>query len=212
MIATDAGNLTNDDYSSAGSEQVLVFDRMSQILSLASKNDSGLPLSSTNPNIHSVSISDTGRYVSYGYDDDGSNFNIDFAEDIDARSDIILFDTVNQSSKLISKYINGTQTLDESYHAQVVENLSVSPPLIGVVFQFSGGDLSLLDNHPSAYHESILYQQGGPEINLNINTQGQGEVTGTSAISCTNNCQYSFALGTELTLIATPHNNHTFEG
>ena len=94
----------------------------------------------------------------------------------------------------------------------MVEDLSVSPPLIGVVFQSKGGDLTQLDTHPGNYKEAILYQQGGPDITLTINIQGQGEVTGTSAISCIDNCQYDFALGAELTLIAMPDSGNTFDG
>jgi len=211
VFLTEAQNLTNDDYTLASSEQVLVYKRSNQTLSLASKNEAGLPLSTTNPNIHSVSISDTARYVAYGFEDDGS-FAPDFAEDTDLRSDIILFDSLNQSSKLISKFINGSHTSDASDHAQVVEDLSVNPPLIGVVFQSTGGDLTLLDNHPGVYNEAFLYQQGGPLITLNINVQGLGTVTGTSAISCNDNCQFNFALGTELTLIAMAENDNTFTG
>ncbi|MFK8011166.1 MAG: hypothetical protein AB8B80_03935, partial [Marinicellaceae bacterium] len=179
---------------------------------LVSKNEAGLPLSSFNPNIHAVSVSDSGRYVAYGFEDGGSTFNIDFAGDTDARSDIILFDMDNQSPKLVSKLIDGTQTTDESDHAQVVEDLTVSPPLIGVVFQSTGGDLTQLDTHPGSFKEAILYQQGGPDITLTINIQGQGEVTGTSAISCDSNCQYDFALGTELTLVAMPDSDNIFNG
>lgn len=210
---TNATNLTTDDYSQAYAEQILVFDRVNHQYSLASKNDAGMPLSELGTSyLEAPVISDSGRYVSYLFDDEFGAQTPEFAGDADTRSDAILYDTVTQTPKIISKHINGLQTNDDVYFiTQAVEDLSVSPPLVGVLFAASGGDLTEIPYHPG-HQEVYLYQQGGPDLILTLNIQGPGSVIGTSGINCNGNCQYDFPLGTDLTLTALADNGMQFVG
>ena len=210
---TLATNLTLDDYSQAYLEQIILFDRINHQYSLVSKNDAGLPLSAQGTStITFPDVSNSGRYVSYRFTDDSYTAIVEFAGDTDNRDDIILFDKTSQTASIVSKHVNGIQSNDDTNtRSQVVEDLSVSPPLVGVLFTASGGDLTELANHPGNRHEAFLYQQGGPDITLTINIQGGGAVIGNAGINCSNvSCTYNFPIGTELTLIAVPNTNMQF--
>ncbi len=210
---TQATNLTLDDYSQAYAEQIILFDRINHQYSLASKNDAGLPLSAQGTTtITFPDVSNSGRYVSYRFADNSAATIAEFAGDTDNRSDIILFDKTSQTASIVSKHVNGIQSNDDTNtRSQVVEDLSVSPPLVGVLFTASGGDLTELANHPGNYDEAFLYQQGGPDITLTINIQGGGTVIGNAGINCSNvSCTYNFPIGTDLTLTAVPNTNMQF--
>ncbi len=171
-FTTFANNLTNDDYSTADSEQIVVFDRINHAYTLASINDFSMPVTSLNTNgVSQPSISNTGRYISYIYQDRDANnvenksndgfqklSNPDFSGDTDALWDVILFDTYTQTPKLISKHIEGTQSNDEAFEHQVVEDLNSVQPKVGVIFLAEDGDLTSLSSHPG-HKEVYLYQQ-----------------------------------------------------
>jgi hypothetical protein len=209
---TSATNLTSDDYSAAADEQLLIYDRINGSSSLVSKNDSGLPLYAENSGLYFSSVSDSGRYVTYSFEDD-SNDGIDFLGDEDGKDDVVLFDTVSQIGRIISKTASGQNSLASvNFFTQVMEDLSVSPPLVGVLFTASApADLTGISNHPG-HSEAFLYQQGGPDLDFNIQIIGAGQVNGTSSTSCQSLCNFSFALGTELTLVASPEPGMVFQG
>ena len=172
VFLTAATNLTSDGYTSAYSEQIVVFDRINHSFSLVSRNESGLPVTQAGTSsVTSADISDSGRYISYIYRDrdesSGGSFTNkassipDFSGDIDFKEDAILFDRLTQTPRLVSKHISGLHTSDTVYHlelTQVVEDLTVFPPLVGVLFAADGGDLTGLSNHPG-HQEIYLYQE-----------------------------------------------------
>lgn len=213
VFKTGANNLTTDDYSQAYAEQIILFDRINHQYTLASKNDDGLPISAQGTEyLEGPSVSDTGRYISYRFDDAFGAVDQDFNGDIDNEGDIILFDSVSQTPKLISKHTNGLHSDDEAYYfSEVVEDTTLSPTLVGLVFAADGGDLTGISNHPG-HQEVFLYQQGGPELTLNLLVQGPGTVIGTSGINCSGSCQYTFPLGADLTLSAFADSNMQFVG
>jgi hypothetical protein len=209
---TLADNLTNDDYSQTTTQQILRYDRINTTLSLASKNDAGLPIESLNVQLGYSSVSDSGRYVAYPYTDFDFN-GVDFLGDDDGKDDVVLFDTVSQTSRIISKTANGQNSLSNAgTFAKVTEDLSVSPPLVGVFFTASSpADLTGISNHPG-HEEAFLYQQGGPDLDFNIQVIGAGQVTGSPSISCQSLCNFSLALGTNLNLVATADPGMVFQG
>ena len=204
---TEADNLTTDDYSNAGPEQILRFSRLSLAVDLVSRNESGDPLKSDMPNLFSLSISDSGRYISYEYEDDP--FDLDFTGDEDNREDIILYDAQSQTGQQISNHPNGSNVAQDFSWSRVVEDLNLSPPRIGVAFE-GPHDLTNVANHP-AYDEIYLYQDGGPPFTLSVDIIGMGMVTGTGGINCTDQCDYARILGSEISLVAVPDNGETFE-
>lgn len=210
VFSTQADNLTSDDYSQAGTGQILYYDRVNTLLHLASKNESGLPLYAQNYSMF-ASVSDSGRYISYVYEDVTFE-GIDFADDDDYREDAVLFDTITQTPKIISVTSQGLHTDDRVINlVSVVEDQSLNPPLIGVTFSAYGPNFSGVDNHPG-HLDMYLYQQGGPDLDLHIQVVGAGTVSGTSGINCSSDCHYDFSLGTELTLVATAATGATFMG
>ncbi|MFC3195726.1 hypothetical protein ACFODZ_15835 [Marinicella sediminis] len=209
---TRASNLTTDDYSQAGDSQVLMYDRINTTLSLASKNESGLPLYSDNASIYYSSVSDSGRYVAYKFTE--STFDgIDFAGDDDRRDDLVLYDSQTDTGRIISLSNQG-QHVDSivGIRMQVMENTTVTPARIGVLFTArQTPEWTAVANHPG-HEELFLYQQGGPDLNLQVVVEGFGQVAGTSGINCDMSCTYDFPLGTELTLVATPDQGMHFVG
>ncbi len=205
-----AENLTTDDFSDAGNGQVFFYDRLNDSVHLASKNTAGLPIRGRIPS-DSPSISDSGRYISYVYEDVSSN---DFVVDTDSEDDIVMYDRLNNSSQIISTNRYGMQVDDPIGFfgtQQVVEDLSVSPPLIGVVFTVEDpNDLTEVPHHPG-HDEAFLFQSGGPSINLNIQVVGLGQVAGTAGINCSDNCDFMRTLGADLTMVANPSANYMFD-
>lgn len=204
VFISKAQNLTSDDYTAADQDQLIMYDRINQTHHLVTKNDEGLPIYDDNPQIFFYDISDSGRYVAYEYTDGGEFGDLDFAGDDDGRKDVIMYDHDNETSQVISKYLNGINSNDPSERPKVVEDLSQSPPLVGVVFESQGGDLTGRSDHPGLFDEIILYQQGGDDVTLSIVVDGPGTVTGNAGINCATLCDQDFSLGTSLDLVASP--------
>jgi len=171
VFITEADNLTSDDLTKAHYRQVMVFDRINHSFILASINEIGLPLSDAAVNgVDSASISSTGRYVSFAFEDRDHNatdnlfknsgtFIADFTGDIDSELDVVLFDTSRLTSIIVSKHINGQHSDDKAQaNPQVIEDVNSNPPIVGVLFTANGGDLTGLPSHPG-HREIYLYQQ-----------------------------------------------------
>ncbi len=206
VFTSEAQNLTNDDYSEADNDQLLAYDRINQSIHLVTRNDAGEPITEGTSFIYdNYDISTSGRYVAYEYEDSVIDVP-DFEDDTDGRPDVLLYDLDMQNTQVISQYLEGfnRNSTDDSERPHVVEDLSQNPPLLGVVFQAQGGQLTGWDQHPGRYDEIIMYQQGGDDLILTVHIQGPGRVTGSSGINCTTNCQYVFPLGVDLSLIAEP--------
>lgn len=199
-FTTNANNLTNDNYPSGFSEQVLVYERDTQLLELVSRDSNGNGLER---GAQDNGISTSGRYITF------STSEGILAGDTDNRDDIYLYDRDLTTTVLISKSTNNQQSSNTFFSADVVEDLMSTPPLVGVVFS-GGGDLTGVAAHPGHY-EAFLYQQGGPNVELDIIVTGMGIVNGSLGISCFTNCLSSYPLGTELNLIATPDSGYLFD-
>lgn len=212
VFLSAAQNLTTEDYANTSEEQLISYDLNSQQHQLVTRNDNGLPIVNITSQIYFYDISDSGRYVAFEYDDDGPFGELDYADDTDNQRDVLMYDQLTQTTKVISAYLNGNNSLDHSERPVVVEDLSQSPPLVGVVFESTGGDLTGFAEHPGRFDEIILYQQGGDDLNLTIEVFGEGAVTGNAGINCTDQCQHPFALGAELSLVATPTAGSNFLG
>lgn len=211
VFTSRATNLTSDDYSQAGDTQVFYYDRLSTEVKLASLNEAGLPLYSQNASIYYTDISSSGRYISYRFSE--SNFDgIDFIGDEDNRDDLVLFDTQTETARIITLDSND-QHIDAAvgYRMQVLEDLSQSPPLVGVLFTARNTpEWTGVANHPG-HEEVFLYQQGGDDLTLQVTVNGFGQIAGTSGINCSAICAYDFSLGTDISLIATPDPNMVFD-
>ncbi|MEE4329309.1 MAG: hypothetical protein V2J10_00470, partial [Wenzhouxiangella sp.] len=211
-FVSQATNLTADDYSTAGDDQVLRYDRITGQIELASVNESGQPLQSDNTQIfRAPSISGSGRYVVLSFDDDGSGD--DFAADTDGGSDVILHDFANGESSLISATLDGdSEGISIDSDTAVAEDTSVSPPRVGVVFAAIDGGKLTGEAQPPRVDELFLYQFGGPPQILDLVIDGAGTVTGSFGIDCADQCSYAFDLGAGLQLIATPDPGEQFLG
>lgn len=200
-FTTLASNLTNDDYTnSVGKAQVLAYDRDTQWLELVSQDSNGDPISSFASYNNSTSTS--GRYIAY------TTASAVLAEDNDNYDDIYLYDRDLSTTVLISKNTSNQQSDNVFSNSDVVEDLLSTPPLLGLAFN-GGGDLTGVDAHPN-HTEAFLYQQGGPNVELNITVTGMGIVNGSLGISCFSNCSFHYPLGTELNLIASPDSGFLF--
>ena len=205
-FTTGADNLTSDDYSLAGVQQALRYNRQTLALELVSRNAAGLPLQSLIPELYWMSISDSGRYISYAFSDQG--VDQDFPDDDDYRHDIVLYDSQTLTGEIISVHPNGDPITDSFDANEVVEDLTLSPPRMGLVFSGSH-QLTAIEHHPG-YDEIYFYQDGGPPFILNIEVHGAGSVSGTGAISCADQCLIPRNLGTEISLVAVPDSGETF--
>jgi len=168
---TSASNLTSDNLLEASDRQAMVFDSQNHSFTLVSINQAGMPLTDEGTNgIGNISLSDSGRYVSYTFLDNDKNIdpnltktvgtmNPEFSGDTDLQMDIVLFDMDNQSRKIISNHSNGTPSDDDVFEEiHIVEDLNATPPMLGVVFSADGGDLTGLISHPG-HREIYMYQQ-----------------------------------------------------
>jgi hypothetical protein len=207
-FVTAATNLTNDDYSNVNSDQILRFNRSTLAVELASRNELGLPIQAHSAQIYELSISDSGRYVTYAFN--GDSFDPDFSNDDDNRKDVVLYDFQTETAEIISHLPNGTNINSEFSRAEVVEDLTLSPPRLGVLMQ-GGHELTGVENHPG-FDEIYLYQDGGPPFNLTVGVIGPGSVSGTGGISCSGTCEYQRVLGVDLSLVAQPDNDAIFQG
>ena len=166
-FVTEADNLTGDDYSGAHSSQVLLYDRMASTHTLVSLNQQGVPLTQAGiTGIGKVAVSDAGRFVVYGFSDVDPDDNVnrlglmpEFDGDTDGESDLVLFDTKTQSRHIISRLVDGTETVDDvGSDYQVRSDLTSSTPTVGVVFTADHGSLTGRLGHPG-HDEAYLYQQ-----------------------------------------------------
>lgn len=164
---TDADNLTSDDYSGANNSQVLLYDRLAGAHTLVSLNEMGLPLTQAGTSgISEVAVSDAGRFVGYLFTDVDPNDNgvrlgntPEFTGDIDGNSDLVLFDTATQSRQIISRLIDGTETVDAvDFGIQIRSDLAGNASTLGVVFTADHGSLTGRPGHPG-HDEAHLYQQ-----------------------------------------------------
>ncbi|WP_223786592.1 hypothetical protein [Marinicella meishanensis] len=164
---TDADNLTADDYSGANNSQVLLYDRLAGDHTLVSLNQQGVPLTQAGTSgISQVAVSDAGRYVGYVFTDvdpdDNNNrggSNPEFAGDTDGNRDLVLIDTATQHRQIVSRMIDGTETIDEvELEIQIRSDLTSASPTVGVVFMADHGSLTGRLGHPG-HDEAYLYQQ-----------------------------------------------------
>lgn len=199
-FSTYANNLTNNNYQNSYFEQVLVYERDTQLLELVSQDSNGDALSR---GTDGSSTSTSGRYIAYT-----TSANV-LIEDTDNNNDIYLYDRDLGTTVLISKSTSNLQSSNGFNGAEVIEDLTTTPSLLGVVFS-GGGDLTGVTAHPG-HAEAFLYQQGGPNVELDIMVTGMGIVNGSLGINCFTNCSSNYPLGTELTLVATPDAGYLFD-
>lgn len=191
-------------------KQIMVYDRVSTLLELASIGSDGNPMASITDFYSDVS--DSGRYVIYGFNDQNAPIGVSGDDDFDY--DAVIYDRETDTSKIISVDRLGQAVDDDvqGFSLHVVEDLSVTPPLVGALFTARDpDDLTDIPNHPG-HAELFLFQQGGPDVNLDLQIVGMGSVSGTTGINCSSACDYDFALGTDLTLIASPAADYEFVG
>ncbi len=212
LFNSEATNLTTHDYSQADEDQLFLYNRINQSIQLVTINDNGLPIYDHTPSIWVFDISDSGRYVVYEYEDDADPIMPDFTGDTDGVKDIILFDQDTQTNQVISRYIGGTNSNNLSQHPKVAEDLSHNPPLLGVVFESLGGDLTGRPDHPGRFNEIFLYQRGGNDLQLSVMVEGAGTLSGNAGMNCSNLCDYNFPLGLDLALVATPDPGMILDG
>lgn len=203
VFTSRAQNLTNDDYTGAQSIQIFVYERATQELELISPNSGGDPFN-TDQIMDGLDISDSGRYVSFSLYDELDDYGIS-----DSAGDVFLFDQQTQLATLLSEGVNTFNSSGTSVNPQVVEDLSLSPPLLGVIFD-GASLLTGIDEH-SGHQESFLYQQGGPNVELTIEVLGMGTVSGSLGVNCMTTCDSNYPLGTELNLLAVPDGNFVFD-
>ncbi len=211
VYTSEAKNLTGDDYTDAGFDQIIYHDRQIQTNFLASKNDLGFPVEA-NLSITIPGISNSGRYIAYRYwdNEDTSDFN----DDDDQKADVVLFDILTQTARIISENQANSQLPNRS-EANAILQISESdhtPPLVGVLFSAENPtDLTGRIDHPG-HTDVFLYQQGGPDLILTVSVAGAGSITGTAGINCDSTCQVNFALGSEVNVIATADTGYQFIG
>jgi len=164
---TEADNLTSDDYSNANASQVLLYDRLAADHTLVSLNQQGVPLTAAGTSgISDVAVSNAGRYVAYLFSDtdsEGNNNRLgtlpEFVGDDDGNRDLVMFDIATQNRQIISRFIDGTETVDEvDLEIQIRSDLGSAEPTVGVVFTADYGSLTGRIGHPG-HDEAYLYQQ-----------------------------------------------------
>jgi len=198
-----AQNLTADTHLYY-SKQIYVYDRINNQLELISLNDDGFPHDG-NLFSQSLSVSATGRYIGFGT----VGF---FGNDANENSEggIYLYDQVTQSRQRISQFLNGDSLPGGSLHGDVQADESHNPPLVSVLFTNPG---DLLDPAPnSAYDQIMLYQQGGPGVDLSMQVTGAGSVSGNLGYFCQGSCENTYDLGTTLNLLAIADQGASFLG
>lgn len=204
VFSSRARNLTNDNYTNTASNQIFIYQRTTQAISVISPNFVGSP-ANDEQSMGTFDVSDSGRYVSYtafGELDDFDAYNSD--------GDVFLYDQQTQQTTLVSQGGNNSfSTNGRSANPQVVEDLTLSPPLVGVIFD-GAAVLTEIDNH-SGHTESFLYQQSGPNVELTIEVVGTGTVSGSFGVNCMTTCDSNYPLGIELNLLAIPDAGFVFD-
>ncbi len=202
-FVSDAQNLTADDYTDVGS-QVLLYDRVSGLLAVASLDLLGQPVESGVFESES-SLSNDGKFVSFASIDSGL-----VAQDINGAFDLFVFDRLTQTTQRVSQFVDGEDISQSTFGGQVVVDNSVNPPLLGVVMSASAE--LLLDDPTAIYYQGYLYQSGGPGVSLNMQIIGGGQVTGNLGYQCSQQCSDVFFLGATVDLIALPEVGYVFQG
>ena len=196
-----AQNLTSDTHLYY-SRQVYAFDRINSQMSIISMDDSGFPHEG-NSFVKSLGVSSSGRYISFhttGY----------LGIDENSEGAIYLYDQVTQSHERISQFLNGDSLSGGSSYGFVQADESHNPPLVSVLFTNPG---DLLDPAPnSAYDQIMLYQQGGPGVDLSMQVTGEGSVSGNLGYFCQGSCANTYDLGTTLNLLAIADQGASFLG
>ncbi|HFC29574.1 MAG TPA: hypothetical protein ENJ44_00880 [Oceanospirillales bacterium] len=160
-----------------------------------------------NPNcdidVEFYGISPSGRYVSYSSDRASSS------------KKLYLYDSLMDTTNLISVPMI---TNSPVFHSIGLDD-SFAQPKLGVLYLHPN---SLLDNlyginnvaqgysFGNGYFSAFLYQEGGDGETLNLNIQGTGQVTG--GVNCQADCQFTYTLGTALTLSIIEPAGQTFVG
>ena len=184
--------------------QAFSFDRTNHSFAVVSVNDTGNPHEGS-VNILSLSVSASGRFVSYQ-----TNGYFGNEEDQNDSGAVYLFDQIDGEVKRISQQLNGDELLLGSQYGFVQADDSVTPPLVSVVFNDRG---ELLDPRPNtAYQQVMLYQQGGAGVDLTMQVVGDGSVSGNLGYFCQADCENTYDLGTTLNLLAIADNAATFLG
>ncbi len=203
VFTSEADNLTNDVTNGIN---IYIHDRTSQMNELAGVDDTGNPLDIFPATVNDLDLSQTGDYIGF----QTAESLVFLGEDPNLNdADVFLINRNNNQIKLISQPLNGDGLTVSASGINVYEDLSVSPPRLGVSF-LASGRLTGHPNHPN-YNQAFLYQEGGPNLNLNIAVTGTGSVGGSLGISCMTDCDFDFPLGTELSLVATPSGGFVFD-
>ncbi len=203
-FASFADNLTNDNFD--GLANVFLYERASQNITLVSKDDMGEPLGNS---FGELNISDAGNFITFS-----TQREIEFLEGDNGSNDfdVFMIDVNTETLSLISQPLDGADAFIESFRSRVYEDLSQSPPRVGVSFIGSGelADLTGINSHPG-FSEAFLYQQGGPNVLLDVDVIGPGFVSGSFGLSCMTSCGFDYALGMEINLVASPEAGFVFD-
>ncbi len=198
IFSSNATNLTVEGNPDS-TRLLFIYDRFSQNINLVSKNINEQPVSALLIFLSAeYDISDSGRYVSYH-----SSENLIVNDDFDEMVDIFLYDVEDEVSIRVSEL-----NPKVSYDLELVEDLSVSPPLLGLSYL---GSMQLVNDHNPNLN-LFLYQDYGPGVNLSMQVIGQGNVSGSLAYFCDGSCTDTYEIGTDLFLAASPAIGFTFDG
>lgn len=134
-------------------------------------------------------ISPGGRYVSFS-PEFGENYSV------------YLYDSLNDTTSIVTTQLSRRD--DNRFFGIGIDESFIEPKL-GVLFTENNlllDDLYGIDNiggfNGNGFTSAFLYQQGGDGETLNLEIKGVGQVFG--GLNCTSDCEFTFALGTELTL------------
>ncbi|TDR19559.1 InlB B-repeat-containing protein [Marinicella litoralis] len=202
-LASYAQNLTSDVHPYF-SLQVYAYDRINNQFTLVTLDQSGDPHNENNFVSH-IGLSASGRYISYntygyfGNDPDENNL-----------SSVYVYDQLLQTNQRISQFLDGTELPSGSHYGYIQVDETVSPHLMSVVFSNQGDLLNPLPN--TQYQQVMLFQQGGPGVDLSMQVSGSGYVSGNLGYFCQANCSNTYDLGTTLNLLAIADDGATFQG
>jgi hypothetical protein len=159
VYESDASDLVAGDANGA-IRDILLYDRVNDTTTLVSKDASG---GSANSSSFTPSISADGRYVVYY-----SFANNLVAGDTNATGDIFLYDTVNDTTTLISKDTSGGGTDGSS------SNPSISGDGRYVVYSSSATDLVGVDANGTTQDIFVYDIQAGTTELVTVDTGGGG--------------------------------------
>lgn len=204
VFSSDADNLTAEG-NPDGYNQVFLHDRINSTTQMVTINRFGQPISNPVDFRDSYDISDSGRYVSFSTKDDDVVNN-----DSNGLKDMFLYDHQTNLTQMVtdlSAYNSVNRGFFNLSH-DLVEDLSVDPPLLSLVYNSSMAEFG--SNNPN--RSLFLYQDYGPGVSLNMTILGQGSVTGSLAYSCDDQCTDTYDIGTDLFLVANAAPGYDFVG